>query len=306
MLLPGLVLTGGLHPFLVAGGIQSKLVRFLPLGSQELVVVEVMTFGLLAYALTIHVYHIVHGARAPWLTSLSNRYTRHKVRTQAVRLKELYGNNDYYSLGLRTKRKVASIYNYLHDFSLEVAKGGTPQYRVDSRTRLGCIIDGYTSYPETRYGVDGSFYWERINYLFPAEVRKGLDSVEAEAQGMVLSAAACWLTSALSISAIVLSGVAGLLPIWIPRMTVPIYTDLAFLLVASAAGLLLFNLLAREAHRDFGRKFTAAFDVWSAEIRSWIDNQAIPFPPETIDAGAEFALVSKHLQSKSEVLPEGH
>lgn len=299
ILLPGLVLTGGLSPFLEAAVVEPTMVALLPIGSSELPILYIAFFGLLAYSATILVYHIVHGVRAPILTSLSSRYTEWRVRKQARCLQRLYGEKSFEELPEAVRRQVRHVHHYLRDFVLEQAEDGFPEYQVGSRTRLGCIIDRYTFYPETRYGIDSNFYAERINYLFPPEVRKSLDGTEAVAQGMVLTAASCWALLIMSTNAIVLNLADSLIPSFIPRLPSPTVASLMVLLGLATAGLILFNLLAREAHRDYGRTFEAAFDVWADDIRKWIDRRVIPFPAETKATATRFAVVAMHLQEPS-------
>src|SRR5690606_28143711 len=91
------------------------------------------------------------------------------------------------------RAKIRPLHTYLSDFPLKYDESEGPYYVLRSTTRLGNIIEAYTLYPETRYGIRAVDFWNHIPYTTPIEVRKELDGIEAIAQGMVLSALAAWI-----------------------------------------------------------------------------------------------------------------
>lgn len=275
ILLPGLVLTGVVHPFLAGTGFPGAFESTYS-GGVTLLLVEVAVFGLIAYAATIPVYHILFGARLPRLTVPVRKFTKWRVNRKIAKLQGLYGESSYADLDKETKRKASLLHDYLHDFPLGIEDDGSKNYRMPSPTRLGCIIDGYIYYPETRYGIDVNHFWHHIDFLFPAEIRKELDGVEAIAQGMVLSAAASWIGFSLAVLALVLSwlGESQSLAFLPPA---PASSTLLILMLASLFAVSLFTALAREAHREYGRFFRAAFDVHSLDVARWVDGHKMPF-----------------------------
>lgn len=296
ILLPGSVLASGFHPLFGALGLPAGLRSIYPLETGTLFLVEVSFFGLVAYAATIPIYHILHGVRFRWLTSVSNWAIRRGLKRKLEAMREIYGDRTYGELTEEEQIRVSRIHNYLHDFPLEIGDSGNAKYLIDSRTRLGCIIDRYTYYPNSRYGIDSNAFWNHLAYLTPEHVRKELDSIESIAQGMTLSAATCW---AVFVSYMFV-GAGMLIGLKLPELVLleinirPLL--LIALLVCSLVGILLFNYLAREGHREFGRHFCASIDVYGADLQRWITTHQMPFSEKTLERAAVLASWSQHLE----------
>ena len=214
-------------------------------------------------------------------------------------MRSVYGAAQYDQLDETARDKLMKLFGYLYDFPLRTRDGSEPRYSMPCPTRLGCLIDKYTAYPMTRYGIDAEQFWNHVRYVFPDEVREELDGNEAVAQGMVMSAAASWITFLLAVTGLILSVIARSLPQLVVFGSAPPTAVLLLLLTASAFGVLVFSALAREAHRDFGRHYQAAFDVHSTDLRAFLERTEAPFPELVRTRASGFALWAHHLQKST-------
>src|SRR5690606_21294688 len=92
--------------------------------------------------------------------------------------------------------------------------------------------------------------------------------------------------------------IVGELVPWLTIGAAPVGDSLiACLMLGAIVCVLLFNFLAREAHRDFGRHFKAAFDVYAQNFMEWVNGHQMPFSDEAIERARDLGAHMRHLQS---------
>ena len=293
VLLPGFVGAVGLFPLLHGIRPLVALGEVYPGGDTVLFTVLVVVLGLLAYAATLPIHHILHGEVLSTLTRVFRRLNEWRVNKAATKLGDLYGTKTYEELSTADKAAVRKLNVYLADFPIrDSGKGGT-EWAVLSSTRLGSIIDTYQAYPETRYGVQGENFWTHWAYLVPESARRELDASGALAQGLVVSAAA----AIIGLAGVMIVAVGRLVGLAAPMVPAPIDDSqlfgLGFVMVAAV---ILFNVFAREAHRDHGRRLRSAFDVHAHRFEQWLLEHKAPFSEAVQKRADELGLYLHYLE----------
>src|SRR5690606_2445502 len=104
-------------PFLTPLAVSAVNVYPIDLGT--LFLVEVVFFGLLAYAATIPVYHVLHGETLRFLTRPFESFTERKLNRYYTRLVGLYDRRDYDDLSEAARAKIRPLHTYLNDFPVK-------------------------------------------------------------------------------------------------------------------------------------------------------------------------------------------
>ena len=295
IVLPGLVFAIGVHPFLRALLYTQSVSSVYPADGTALFIVEVVCFGLIAYAATSSVYYIATGATFPWLTKLSKLTNETRFNGALARYKALYANNQYKDMSEVQKEKVKKLSRYLRDFPILPNKDSIPDHVFQKPTRLGNIIATYEMYSNTRYRISSGDFWYHFLYCMPAEIRKELNSIEATAQGMVLSAAAGWLILVILICAWVGRALYGIQSFVVIGKSPVSDTLLLYLTVYATVVILVFNALARVSHRDYGKNFCAAFDTNSQRFIEWLREHHAPVSSTVAQKGEIINLYLRYL-----------
>lgn len=276
ILLPGLTFAIGLHPYLNEVAPLQEAVGSYPAGPSLVFLVEVTFFGLVAYASTLPIYYVAQGLRLGFLTFPAKLLNQWRLTKKAQALRDLHGGRPREGLTVREFRQAQQLYLYLQDFPCLPGEGGQAEWKLDGSTRLGNIIATYETYPDSRYGIDTVAFRDHFLYLFPDEIRRELDSTLAVGTGMVLSTAAALLILLISGLLLVCRGVGALLP-WAALGAAPLSDSMLLLLTCySLLCFVLFNFLARVVHRDYGRRFRAAFDLFVPRFTQWLGDHSAP------------------------------
>src|SRR5262249_25448562 len=168
------------------------------------------------------------------------------LQAEVTRQREL-GNNDL----------AGEIEIMTTDFTL--ARDGTRVARYP--TRLGNIITEYEEYATRKYDADGVFYWSRVWWKMPKEVREALDDSQAMVDGALYVAALLYVPPfiCLAYAAIDRTLAPGL---------IRAATAGQLVLGAVASAVVGFGLyrLSLPAHRQFGERVKAMFDCFLADV----------------------------------------
>src|SRR4051812_38129493 len=162
VIMPGIILALGIHPLI------SRTFPFVyslyGIGPTTLFVVEIIIFGLsLSSALQL-VYYLYEGVVFEPLTSFARRRNEARVSRLSSMVKSL---REKAQLTASEQRKRDIAFEKLTDYPLRICQDESVEYYSDSATRLGNIIATYELYAQTRYGVDGVFFWFHLLSLAP-------------------------------------------------------------------------------------------------------------------------------------------
>jgi len=132
-------------------------------------------------------------------------------------------------------------------------------------TLLGNIITEFEEYPTRKYDADGVFYWPRVWWKLPKEVREALDDTQAMVDGALYVSAILYALAPLCLVYALASR--AFTPPLVRNATAG---ELVLLAVAGPiCGYALYRL-SLPAHRQFGEQVKAMFD-WST---SWPGGRA--------------------------------
>jgi hypothetical protein len=247
LVLPGIVLTLALFP--VIRSAHERFASEAPLGA--VLPFVVVFLGWLVGLLDMPIYQAFEGRRfwpARLTTRLIARQSAHLDRLKA-------GVTRHRNAGQLQRADELELLTT--DFPLTV--GGTRQARYP--TRLGNLITEFEEYPTRKYDADGVFYWPRIWWKLPKEVREALDDMQAMVDGAVYVSALLYLVAPLCV-------VYALVDAWLDPGFIRVATGWHLLLLAPVsvvAGYVLYRL-SLPAHRQFGEQIKAMFDDFLVDV----------------------------------------
>jgi hypothetical protein len=207
--------------------------------------------GLLVNLLDMPIYQVFEGRRF-WPDWLRSRL----IDRQSTRLRRLQSEiARYRSLGrhdLATEVEILTT-----DFPLTSDGGRVAKYP----TRLGNIITEYEEYPTRKYEADGVFYWSRVWWKMPKEVRDSLDDMQAMVDGALYLSALLYLIAPLCI-------LYAIIDTYLAPDLIRAVSGLRLVLLAalSVTAGYAFYRLSLPAHRQFGEQVKAMFDCFLAEV----------------------------------------
>ena len=244
MLLPGSILALGFFPLTLmlldaVGWSKRAEVSFL---------VSTGLFGWLMSILDLQIYMLFEG----------RRYWPKRIRSLFVRSewKRLSGIIDAIENNLPSSSAAREASVEFRKFPL---RGGSPT--VEHPTRLGNLIISYERYPQTRYGVDATFFWYRMWLSLSKDMKEELDNQQAIADSAVYGSFACAFSGLLWIIYCVLD----LLPFVKSQYLLGLEVSL---IIAGLFILLSFLLyqVSVAGHAHYGEVFKALFDNYEKQI----------------------------------------
>lgn len=267
VVLPGIVLTIGFHP-LLSGLLRRHAAIYGLTEGVVVIVAEVMFWGLIVSSAVNWVYYIYEGYRLRWITEVARPFNSRRLKSTESKLSELYLTYDTWS---DDEREMASaFYEELRDYPLKVQQNGDVVHYVYRATRLGNIIATYEMYPETRYGVDGVFYWFHFLQWAPTSAKADFDELYDFAESLVLTSfagAAVALVHLIACAGFLYAHSTGDAPIVLPVRG----SESLALLLLGVAFCVLFYYLALPAHREAGKVFKALVDASLSNVTDFID-----------------------------------
>lgn len=279
VILPGIVLTVGLHP-LLRKLIATAMSEYGITEAAVVLVVEIVFWGLVVSSATDRIYYIYEGFTLSWLTGRNKSRLERKLKSLVERFETLRKASQQRKLTPAESDQFALTYEELGQFPLERDDAGVPRWYVDRSTQLGNVIATYELYARTRYGVDGVFFWYHLLNLAPTSARSEFDEQYGFAESLVLT----------SFSGVVLLGIHLLLllgwsvsslctPCAIATAPTPLLTSL----VLAAFGLMVFVVfyeLAVPAHREAAKMIRAIVDAAMPQFVTWAKTATLPLPSD--------------------------
>jgi len=277
VILPGIVLAAGVHP--LVSTLAPTINSLYGVGASVSLIAEVIFFGLIASSATQWIYYVYEGFRLQSLTTLARDANERRVR----QLDELM-NRPQPAGGFSSSQQESrsTAYEALQDFPIRKRGNGTEEHFAERPTRLGNIIAAYELYPETRYGVDGIFYWFHLLNFASDTSRKEFADQCAFAESLVLTSFSGALVAVLH--ALVLIGFG--IGVWCPRL---VFLDLRSgprtslsLMAFGIAVWAVFYAMALPAYRDAGKLFRSIVDIAMPPFFEWLQKVNAPANGTTI------------------------
>lgn len=289
ILLPGIAVTVGIHPYL-AKPLQALLGGKFPLSDLLIVTLEIAFFGLVFSSGYRGIFYLFEGFAIPRALQWRERHWRQQLARWTSELKDLEERRTELSRHeiLRARRLTERIL----DFPMQRSAGGLEPY-VSSPTLLGNIIASFEDYPRTRYGLSGEHYWFHLLYLAPstgvAEFNEKSDSADS-----LLLACFGWQIVALVQAMFLLLCLVGTL---LPKESLivsPVSVHLATaLLVSSTLMAWIFYKMALPAFRDLGRSASALIDITVPDLTDFIEKTEVPPTDRLREKSDRFRLFSR-------------
>jgi len=283
----------------------------LPVGTEYLglevgivLVAEALFFGLLVSSALLPVFYVYEGFALRWLTlpaGALNRFMKKHVRDK---LRSLYKGRKYAEFSEAEKNLANSLYARLTDLPVEL-RDGKAEFVVDRPTRLGNIIAGYESYPQTRYDIDGLTFWSHLLFLAPEAARESYEERVAFGESMVLTSASGALVALLALCALCgrAIGALGGSALVVFHVSTPMRIDW----IGFGGGLAvwyLFYRLSLPAHREVKSAFQALTDLTIPAFTRWMKKVEIPVPPEVAAKAEEVSAYLRLLKKPPVAQPQ--
>jgi hypothetical protein len=272
VVLPGIVLTVGVHPVLSTA--MPAIVSAYEISAIVLVVAEILFFGLVVSSGLQWVYYLYEGFRLPLLTRLAQRVNERRLTQFTAKRKALYRGRTFDQLSSAEQEEVTRVYEYLCDFPLRRHADGAVEHYVERPTRLGNIIATYELYPLSRYGVDGVYYWRHLLNLATDSSRKEFEDQYAFAENLVLTSFSGAIVSLLHIFVLVGFLLGNQIA---PVVTLPIGPSTsAWLALFGLVVWLLFYRASLPAHREAAAAFRSIVDAVMTKFIEWMRTLKAP------------------------------
>jgi hypothetical protein len=292
VILPGIVLAIGVHP-LIGRLVSVPLESLYGVSPTVLFVTEIVFFGLILSSAVQWVYYVYEGFRLRALTGLAGRINRRRVQKLSETQKALMAIRDR---SQADENRLSQVYEALLDFPIRQTESGSVEYFADRPTLLGNIIASYELYPDTRYGVDGVFYWFHLLSLAPENGRREFSDKYIFAESLVLTSFSGVLVAMLHAFALIGFGI-GILCDRLTFIVLPVGPGISLILfVLGVVVSVLFYAAALPAHREAGRVFQVLVDMAMPSLVKRVEKFDAAFGE---DARKRLELVKKYLSEPS-------
>lgn len=277
VILPGFIVSVGLHPH-VASLFNTSLGQLYGLSSSVLFIIEIGFFGLILSSLSTLIFYILEGFHWPWLTQGLKSLNRRRL----ARIEK-----DIKDVKKRIKKVKKDEKDRLQDRLdlLEMSRDDYPldengQAFVERPTRLTNLIASYELYPESRYEVDGTFFWYHILSFSEDSARAEFHEKVREAESLVLMSAAGALVGLVGLVFLLGMGVGhlgeGYTFFW---MATPVFLGWLELVVGFLISVF-FYYLALPVYRDTAERFRALVDLSMPNFLEWLKDAPTARPDE--------------------------
>jgi hypothetical protein len=176
------------------------------------------------------------------------------TKFQNWRLSRWKENKNIFGFTIDSSESDILIYRYPLDSGKYYPNNGKPAAVLP--TELGNVIYGYETYPIVKYGVDGVFFWHRLEWLMDKDARSEFHERQAVCDSIL------YLSFTFFLSAFIFTAylVFNFLSIWyIPYSTIvsiPIFLSLGFI----------FYRFAISENYGFGESYKAAVDIYLKDL----------------------------------------
>lgn len=275
VILPGIVLTLGLHPLL--NGLTKSVAPTYGITEPAVVLIaEVILLGLVLSSCINWIYYVYEGFKLPWLTALAGKWNKRHLAASVIEYEKVLNGRQFADLSADEKVQASLIHEKLADYPLELSPAGKPERSSERPTTLGNIIASYELYAKTRYQLDGVFYWYHLLAQAPDLAAKEFSEKYAFAESLVLTSFAGAVVAVVDVLVLVGFGIAKLFPsVTLVRIPIGVNSTIALALFG-AVMFLLFYGLSLPAHREAGRVFRSIVDLSIKKVQDIVNSTAAP------------------------------
>jgi hypothetical protein len=183
VIVPGMAASVSLIPLLAYVAVKTDIYAIID--KRTLLIVLGLSIGLLVTFLDNSIYRILEGYKY-WPDCLRKLLT--KRLNKKIRKREAASDN------CKDPKRKQVLWEWLALFPLK-KKTEKLEMEASLPTLLGNILDSYESYPASRYGLSGIFFWPRIWLILDNEQRKEINTIWAEADcAIYLSFVFFWIS----------------------------------------------------------------------------------------------------------------
>lgn len=258
VIFPGLLVAALCYPFVShVPGFWAVLLTFKVNGTTYslhsgllLLVLSSVLWGTAIATLNSLIYGIYSG-RSFWPQRFADWITdRREAKVKALLLE---------AESLKTGRRYNQLWYKLRAYP--IGEDGDPH--ASSPTLLGNIVKEFESYPKSRYGMDGAFYWKRIWLSLDKDKRKEIDGKWCVGDGLLYVSAICYFGAIIWL----LASLASFLW-WPPLQYLPFHSQTKSVI----AGLILLSvgwlayIIDLPFQRSNGDIFKMVFDLYRPQI----------------------------------------
>lgn len=264
IVMPGIILALGIHPLIMR--LLPVLQSLYGVGAAVLLAAETIVLGLALSSSIQLVYYIYEGFALEPLTRFPRRLNEARVKRLRI-LTERLRRKEELTPSERRRRDVA--FEKLTDYPVRRRVDGSVEYYAESATRLGNIIATYELYADTRYGIDGTFFWFHLLALAPENLRKEFGDQYAFSESLVLASSAGALVALLHSIILIGIGIGRLCPRIAIEVGFGLSTSVAFI----GSGMfvsLLFYWASLPAHKEAGKIFQSIVDCVMPDFTKWV------------------------------------
>jgi hypothetical protein len=250
LLLPGFLLALGLSPILFTlwDWIGQIFNPYLIKDEIAFIIVAIL-LGWVVTICDMQIYMIFEGRRF-WPKTLKRFF----LKKEQKRIDRILGRIRKYD---STSNEYIEAYADLRTFPIDESGN----YKVIYPSRLGNLIMSYENYPDSRYGMDGIFYWNRIWLKLDKDTREYLDSSQAMADSTLYVSFTLFINGLIWIG-YALASVFGVLPTkYFPSM--PALWSLSCIWFLFAYGIYRLSL---HTHGQFGELIKSMFDNYKSKV----------------------------------------
>jgi len=268
VILPGVILTIGIHPLIGSGG-KLVLAAYGIVDTVVLLVAEIIVLGLIISSCINWIYYVYEGFALSWLTAIAGFWNRKYLAAIEKKYNSILNGRRFDELSRDEKIQASLVHEKLLDFPLE-SVGGMPTRLCVRPTRLGNIIATYEQYSMSRYGVDGVYYWFHYLALAPEQITKQFDEQYAFAESLVLTSFAGAIVAIVNSWLLIGFAIGTISPAVVIAQSSLNTTEATALSLFGAIVFLLFYGLALPAHREVARVFKTVVDLGADKLDKWV------------------------------------
>jgi hypothetical protein len=247
LLLPGFFIAFGFMPILFA-----VLDHYGQSNKHEIsFIIGTVITGWAVIILDTPIYMLFEGRRF-WPRFLSTRFLsreerRLKIIKEKVKKLEILDRKTYLEASVELRR---------------FPTNNDGEYEAFLPTRLGNLITAFETYPDTRYGMDGVFYWYRIWIKLDKDLREEIDNQQALADSTVYISFALIINGLLCLVYAILLWFGISLSNHLPNSLILC----SLTLVCFLAAYLVYRI-SIVAYVQFGELFKSVFDIYRIRIK---------------------------------------
>lgn len=176
-------------------------------------------------------------------------------------------------------------WEWLGKFVIDEETTGDVRPRAVLPTMFGNILSQYEDYPQSRYGMDGVFYWPRLWLVIDEQIRKDIESTWAWGDSLLYISAVSCLAGIVNLAAFLLhlfnlpTKILLALSLTLPKAALgelpSSYLFLGLTAISFIIGWITYRM-SLPVHYRIGEQFKAVYDLYREKLRPITDADRFP------------------------------